>query len=113
MLGCGRRGMLERLRISLALPVHATPFAETLDVARAAERAGLDGAWVPDHLVNLVNAESGVLECWTVLAAVATVTERLFVGSLVLTTPFRHPPLFAKQAATLASLAPGRLVLGL
>jgi len=105
--------MPQRLRISLALPVHATAFARTLDVARAAERAGFDGAWVPDHLVNLASAESGVLECWTVLAAVAAVTERMFLGTLVISTPFRHPPLLAKQAATLAALAPERLVLGL
>ncbi|OFV89849.1 MAG: hypothetical protein A3J75_07480, partial [Acidobacteria bacterium RBG_16_68_9] len=105
--------MPRRLRLSLALPVHATSFAHTLAVARAAERGEFDGVWVPDHLVNLAGAESGVLECWTVLSAVAAVTARVFVGPLVLTAAFRHPPLLAKQAATLDSLSPGRLVLGL
>ena len=105
--------MPRRPLISLALPVHGTSFAHALAVARAAESAGFDGVWVPDHLLNLTRPQAGVLECWTVLAAVAAVTERVGVGSLVIATPFRHPPLLAKQLATLDSIAPGRLTLGL
>jgi alkanesulfonate monooxygenase SsuD/methylene tetrahydromethanopterin reductase-like flavin-dependent oxidoreductase (luciferase family) len=84
-----------------------------LAVARAAEDAGFDGVWVPDHLINLTRPTAGVLECWTVLAAVAAATTRIHVGPLVIATPLRHPPLLAKQAGTLSDLAPGRLSLGL
>ena len=100
-------------RLSVALPVHATSFAHTRAVARAAEHAGFDGVWVPDHLVNATRPESGVLECWTVLAALAASTEHVSLGTLVVATPFRHPPLLAKQVATVESIAPGRIVLGL
>jgi alkanesulfonate monooxygenase SsuD/methylene tetrahydromethanopterin reductase-like flavin-dependent oxidoreductase (luciferase family) len=100
-------------RLSIALPVHGTSFAHTLSVARAAEEAGFEGLWVPDHLLNLSRPTAGVLECWMVLAAVAAVTTRVRIGPLVVATPLRHPPLLAKQAATLCDLAPGRVVLGL
>jgi alkanesulfonate monooxygenase SsuD/methylene tetrahydromethanopterin reductase-like flavin-dependent oxidoreductase (luciferase family) len=99
-------------RLSIALPVHGTPFAHTLAVARAVERAGFDAAWVPDHLVNQSRPRAGVLECWTVLAALAGVTQRLRLGPLIVATPLRHPPLLAKQVATLDNVAPGRITLG-
>jgi alkanesulfonate monooxygenase SsuD/methylene tetrahydromethanopterin reductase-like flavin-dependent oxidoreductase (luciferase family) len=105
--------MPRRPLISIAIPVHGQPFAQALAVAQAAERAGFDGVCVPDHLVNLTRPQAGVLECWTVLAAVAAATERVRVGPLVIATSFRHPPFLAKQAATLDSIAPGRVVLGL
>jgi alkanesulfonate monooxygenase SsuD/methylene tetrahydromethanopterin reductase-like flavin-dependent oxidoreductase (luciferase family) len=105
--------MARRPKLGLILPVHHVPFAETLRAARAAEQAGLDSLWVPDHLLNLGAPRAGVLECWTALAALAAATERASIGPLVLTTPFRWPPLLAKQAATLDAIAPGRVVLGL
>jgi alkanesulfonate monooxygenase SsuD/methylene tetrahydromethanopterin reductase-like flavin-dependent oxidoreductase (luciferase family) len=105
--------MARRPKLSLVVPVHHVAFAETLRAARAAERAGFDALYVPDHLTNLGAPRAGVLECWTALAALAAATERAAIGPLVLTTPFRWPPLLAKQAATLDAIAPGRVVLGL
>jgi len=99
--------------IGLILPVHGVAFAETLGAARAAERAGLAAAWVPDHLLNAGRPEAGVLQCEPVLAAVAAATGRIGLGTLVLTTAFRHPGILAKEVATIESLAPGRLTLGL
>lgn len=104
---------MKRPRLGIALPVHGTAFADTLAVARAAEAAGLDAVWVPDHLINLGRPTAGVLECWTVLSAVAAATTRVRVGPLVIATPLRHPALLAKQAATLCDLAAGRVTLGL
>ncbi len=104
---------MARPRVSLIVPAHHVAFADALRAARAAERAGLDGVWVPDHLLNQAAPRAGVLECWTLLAALAAATERIRFGTLVLTTAFRHPPLLAKQAATLDAIAPGRLRLGL
>ncbi len=93
--------------------MHGVAFADALDAARAAERAGLAAAWVPDQLLNVGRPEAGVLPCEAVLAAVAAVTTRISLGPLVLTTPFRHPPMLAKQMAGIEALAPGRLLLGL
>ena len=46
------------------------------------------------------------------LALVAGVTERVRLGTTVLVLPHRHPVLAAKMLATLAHLAPGRVILG-
>jgi alkanesulfonate monooxygenase SsuD/methylene tetrahydromethanopterin reductase-like flavin-dependent oxidoreductase (luciferase family) len=100
-------------RVSLILPAHGVALAEVLAAARAAEAAGLAGVWVPDHLHNPGRPTAGVLECIATLAAVAAATGRVRVGTLVLSTPFRHPPLLAKQLASIEASAPGRLVVGL
>jgi alkanesulfonate monooxygenase SsuD/methylene tetrahydromethanopterin reductase-like flavin-dependent oxidoreductase (luciferase family) len=41
------------------------------------------------------------LECFTTLSAIAAVTTRIRVGSLVAAVAFRSPPLLAKIASTL------------
>jgi alkanesulfonate monooxygenase SsuD/methylene tetrahydromethanopterin reductase-like flavin-dependent oxidoreductase (luciferase family) len=80
-----------------------------LEVARAAEAAGLDHVWVPDHLVF----HRPVLEATVVLGAVAGATERIRLGSAILNPVLRPSPTWlAKQLATIAVLAPGRLLLG-
>lgn len=84
-------------------------------LARRAEAGGIDSLWVYDHLLWRTDEEpeSGPYEGWTILAAVAAVTERVELGSLVFAAPFRNPGLFAKMAATADVVAPGRIVLGL
>ena len=54
-----------------------------------------------------------MLECWTLMTAVAMSTGRLKVGSFVLNVMNRHPAVLARMAATLADLAPGRVELGI
>jgi alkanesulfonate monooxygenase SsuD/methylene tetrahydromethanopterin reductase-like flavin-dependent oxidoreductase (luciferase family) len=54
-----------------------------------------------------------VLECWTTLSAVAAVTSRLTIGTLVANVMNRHPAVLARMAATLNEVSGGRLVLGL
>jgi alkanesulfonate monooxygenase SsuD/methylene tetrahydromethanopterin reductase-like flavin-dependent oxidoreductase (luciferase family) len=83
-------------------------------VALAADRAGIDSVWYLDHFfLARGGGRLGVRECWTVMAALAGMTERVRIGSLVLCQSFRHPALLAKAAATLQEVSAGRLVLGL
>lgn len=84
-----------------------------MEAARRAEEAGYDDVWVCDHLEGIPRPEVPVHEGWTILAAVAAVTGRIGLGTLVLATMFRAPRVLAKAAATLAEVAPGRLTLGL
>ncbi|MEI7744541.1 MAG: LLM class flavin-dependent oxidoreductase [Chloroflexota bacterium] len=84
-------------------------------LARHADEAGLDSLWVYDHLVFRIagEQEDGIHEAWTWLSAVAAVTDRVELGTIVLGTAFRPPALLAKMAATLDEIAGGRLILGL
>jgi alkanesulfonate monooxygenase SsuD/methylene tetrahydromethanopterin reductase-like flavin-dependent oxidoreductase (luciferase family) len=96
--------------IGLALPTidafgNGTPVAQA---ARAAEEAGLDHVWVPDHLLF----HRPVLEAITALTTAAAVTERIKLGTAILNPTLRPITLLAKQLATLAALAPDRLLLG-
>jgi alkanesulfonate monooxygenase SsuD/methylene tetrahydromethanopterin reductase-like flavin-dependent oxidoreductase (luciferase family) len=54
-----------------------------------------------------------VHECWAMLPAIAAVTERLRIGSLVAPTSIHHPAILANRAATIDRISDGRLVLGI
>lgn len=54
-----------------------------------------------------------VLEAWTTLAALATCTEKVRLGTLVTSVALRHPAMLAKQAATVDCISGGRLDLGI
>ena len=78
--------------------------------ARRLEAAGYATAWAWDHFVSRGRLDDPMLECWTLLAGVAAVTERIAVGSFVTNVMNRHPAVLARSVATVASLAPGRRV---
>jgi len=105
--------MSGRLRVSIELPVHGARAQQVRELALAAEAAGIDGVWIPDHLVPLRPGASPPLECWTLLAAIAAATRTVRVGPLVLVLPLRDPVLLGLQARTLAEIAGGRFVLGI
>ena len=103
-----------------------------LDQARAADDAGIDRVFVPDHIAfgsDLSGyadpASGGVtgarqptdpdgewLEALTTLGALAAVTNRVRLATNVLVVPLRRPVLLAKVAATLDALSHGRFELG-
>ena len=114
------------MRVGLALPHYGFSFADGRDPsfedlarwARKAEGLGFDSVWVSDHFFYSFGrygadpAPIGSLEPLTSLAALAVVTERVRLGTLVLCAPFRHPGLVAKMAATIDEASGGRLDLG-
>jgi probable F420-dependent oxidoreductase len=91
--------------------------AELLDEVRAAEAAGWHGVWLADHYMPNTSdgtpARGDAYECWALLPALAAVTERIRIGTLVSPTTVHHPALLAKRAATIDRLSGGRMVLGL
>jgi alkanesulfonate monooxygenase SsuD/methylene tetrahydromethanopterin reductase-like flavin-dependent oxidoreductase (luciferase family) len=105
------------LKVGLHLPEteRIAPWREIADICRTAEAVGFDSIWVPDHLLYRFPGEepTGPWECWSILSAVAAITERVEIGPLVLCTNFRSPGLIAKMAATVDEISGGRLILGL
>ena len=87
----------------LVLPERPVP--ELVERARRAEALGYDAVWVAD--------EKFYRDPWVVLSAIALATERVRIGTGVTEPYARHPGLLAMAAASLAELAPGRVVLGI
>lgn len=114
------------MRFGLALPHYDTSLSGrpvtwegVAEVARVAEGAGFDSVWVSDHLFldwgkyGGPSDPQGSLECWTTLAGLAGVTDRVRLGSLTLCNDLRNPGLLAKMIATLDQLSGGRVDVGL
>ena len=91
--------------------------ADVLEDVRGAEASGWYGVWLADHYMpntgDTTPVRGDVYECWALLPALAAVTERVRIGTLVSPTSIHHPALLAKRAATIDQLSGGRFVLGL
>jgi alkanesulfonate monooxygenase SsuD/methylene tetrahydromethanopterin reductase-like flavin-dependent oxidoreductase (luciferase family) len=98
-------------------PNMTIPTDEVLDRARWADERGYDGVWFADHYMPNTGSEEIVRgdahECWAMLPAIAVVTERVRIGSLVSPTSVHHPAVLANRAVTVDHLSNGRMVLGL
>ncbi len=85
-------------------------------VAEAAEEAGFSSLWVMDHLLQLPplgGPAASMLEGYVTLGALAAVTKRVELGTLVTGVTYRNPALLAKQIASLDALSGGRIILGI
>lgn len=100
-----------------------------LELARTADECGWDWFALSDHLVfpeKLASAypyakdgkpywtgSTPWPDPWTAIAAMAAVTRRLQFLTNIYILPVRNPILIAKQIATVASMAEGRVALGI
>ena len=99
--------------VDLLLDPFGARWSELRDAARVAVDAGFRGIWTYDHLDGRVYDAAHVLECWTLLTALAAAVPSVVVGPMVLNVANRHPAVLAAMAATLQEVSGGRLLLGL
>jgi F420-dependent oxidoreductase-like protein len=86
-----------------------------LALARAAEDGGFEALFRSDHYASLGGGDLGFgsLDAWGTINALATVTSRLRLGTLVSPVTFRHPSTLAREVVTADHVSGGRVELGL
>src|SRR5438045_3557762 len=80
---------------------------EWLDRAKRLEAMGYDTLAMPDHMIG------GAWAAMPALAALAPITTKLRLGTLVIDNDFRNPVVFAREVAVLDVLSGGRFELGI
>jgi probable F420-dependent oxidoreductase len=93
--------MKVRIGVSLGSAGGPDQFVAAVDLL---EQAGVDSLWLPE------NVYSPLVEPFTGMAFALSRTRRLKVGSGISVLPGRNPVLVAKQLASLAGLAPARVL---
>jgi F420-dependent oxidoreductase-like protein len=108
---------LGKLKFGVFLPFYAFQakeakehFSLIRDVVLECEHLGYHSVWLDDHLMY---NDWPILECWTTLSALSSLTSRIRLGTMVSCNTHRNPALLAKMAATLDVLSKGRLELGI
>ncbi len=97
-------------------PSPAQSFDDIHEITAHCERTGWDGVYFADHFMP--NSEGpepldgDILECWSVIAALAATVPRLRLAPLVTSVTYRHPAVLANIAAAVDQISHGRLTLG-
>ena len=91
-------------------------FPTVIAQAQEAQAAGFDSVFVMDHFYQLPmlgSPDQPMLEAYTALGALASVTKDVLLGTLVTGNTYRNPTLLAKIITTLDVVSGGRAVLGI
>jgi len=84
------------------------------DAVLRAEADGYDTTWVFDHFDGqMVQGDRPMLECFTLLGALAAATTMIGLGTLVANVANRHPAVLAAAASSVQRISGGRFTLGL
>ncbi|MDO8361614.1 MAG: LLM class flavin-dependent oxidoreductase [Actinomycetota bacterium] len=85
------------------------------DAVLQAEAEGYDTTWVLDHFDGTLfeGGDRRVLECFTLLGALAVATTTISIGSLVANVANRHPALLVAAASSVQRISGGRMKVGI
>ncbi|MBW2396402.1 MAG: TIGR03619 family F420-dependent LLM class oxidoreductase, partial [Deltaproteobacteria bacterium] len=102
---------------------------QIIDVAKISDELGFDGLLLPDHLLHIEGQESTYPysedgkppsfteetvwpECWSLMAAMAAVTQKILFATNVFILPLRNPIEVAKATGSVAYFSDNRIILG-
>jgi len=102
------------MRFAIFSSMGNTTWRDVEALWRHAEQTGWDAACVTDHFMpNTPDRVGDMLESWTTLTALAALTKRMRVGTIVSGNTYRHPAVLAKMAANVDIISGGRLICGM
>jgi F420-dependent oxidoreductase-like protein len=97
-------------------PSPTQPWDDIHEIAAHCEQTGWDGVYFADHFMP--NSQSpepldgDMLECWSIMAALAATVPRVRLAPLVTSVTYRHPAVLANIATAVDQVSHGRLTLG-
>ena len=98
-------------------PAAAQPWEDIREISAHCEETGWDGVYIADHFMPNHSGpeprDGDMLECWSLLAALAVAVPRVRLAPLVTSVTYRHPAVLANIAATTDRISGGRLALGI
>src|SRR5947199_2780021 len=104
------------MRFGVVLPIWRLSVADAETMTVKAEELGVDGVFVPDHILAPSATMQHYGPSWpdpfSLLAYLAGRTRRIQVGASVIVLPYRNPLVIAKAAATVDQVSGGRFIFG-
>lgn len=98
-------------------PSPSNSWDDILELASHCQQTGWDCVYFADHFMpngpSPEPLDGNVLECWSVIAALAAAVPRVRLAPLVSSVTYRHPAVLAKIAAAVDQVSHGRLILGI
>jgi F420-dependent oxidoreductase-like protein len=111
------------IRLGLQIPSFTYPdvpddrlFERVTDIAKTAEKSGFDSVWAMDHFYQIVSVgqrDEPMFDAYVLLGALAAVTSKVKLGSMVTGVTYRNPAHLAKIVTGLDVISSGRAILGI
>jgi alkanesulfonate monooxygenase SsuD/methylene tetrahydromethanopterin reductase-like flavin-dependent oxidoreductase (luciferase family) len=103
---------MTKVHFGVTVPQIKRTWQEARDAATTFEELGFDSIWVNDHLYGPQSPSIPILEAWSMVAALAAITDRVEIGTLVTPAGMRNPAHLGKVIATVDNIAGGRVIPG-
>lgn len=104
---------MAKVHFGVTIPQIKRTWDEAKAASREFEAMGYDSLWVCDHLYGPQSPSIPILEAWSLVSAVAAITEKVEIGTLVTPAGMRNAAQLGKVIATIDNIAGGRIIPGL